>query len=819
MNTNKYRKIVFIFIMFFLLIGKSNALTINDGGLSSGSNQPCGSGWNGYVACYTPKFQFRITLVDKNGNKVNGTRSVDFTYSEDGKTYDKTSSKKNKLLNTNYKYKYGTNNNSDFIYIETSLINNNYSIYRGTNGDNHENYGSFYDDFSNVIGSRINKTYYIGNLQKTDFVSMFLYYSGYINEQKKIEEMNDKLSEIAVNGYYMLIEPTYDIYYNVSTNGQLIHKYGTSSEIMEFMYGQITDLNGQRTTAFRNGYFAGLTLNFVYQTACNMYTTPSNARNIGFNRITMETNCEKYKTIDSAQEPRKKPNNLSQQERLPYIHESFEQTRGYGAAVMSLKEIITENVEIVFDVDLCESNDGKISVEAKQKDSNGNVSSIEEKNKTPFINEKIKINDKLYCYDDVVYDFSAIMNLKEQTYISGTNLEIPNIYVKINRHCYYDGVDSININDIQQSAIDTSEYPDEILLNLDEQQIKMETNLYSTWIQRKTDFDSMKQDYWGSSSGWIDYTITIEYSYKNNDNNSNITIPNLPDEDGLVKNGVIGTIGIETGNIKDMFGYSNNVLETLLVDRDQRMEFENMSHGKTFFSIIYSDGGNQQDNLTCDFNYNIKDDNIFGSGEGNLQFRVISLSNPFPARDGKSRLPGTNWLNEKNYVYNYITNNRGIQYSHYQNITRSTTPVSPELMYSELEPMYVITLDAPTMLKVREYNKNHYYSDIDLECNDNKRECISSFLRDENIINSDDFTGACSDASMYRQTEAELYSSYITMEEEELRNAIYTNAAYNSIYDFNRNNRLDTEDLEIYMNRFNNTIFYTCANKNVLSGG
>ena len=100
--------------------------------------------------------------------------------------------------------------------------------------------------------------------------------------------------------------------------------------------------------------------------------------------------------------------------------------------------------------------------------------------------------------------------------------------------------------------------------------------------------------------------------------------------------------------------------------------------------------------FSCEFNYTVEK----SPDNNNIEFRIISLDNPFPARDGTSRIPGVNWLNTENKVFNYITNNRGIRG------VEGSNDISPEAIYSSdsIEPMYSITLDAGIMTKIRSYS-------------------------------------------------------------------------------------------------------------------
>jgi hypothetical protein len=134
---------------------------------------------------------------------------------------------------------------------------------------------------------------------------------------------------------------------------------------------------------------------------------------------------------------------------------------------------------------------------------------------------------------------------------------------------------------------------------------------------------------------------------------------------------------------------------------------------------------------------------IICHGGNRIIYRTINLENPFPSKklngstnafnlngtrkDG--RIPGYNW-NSKTIVDTKILNNR---------------EVTAGKVYSK-DPMYVITLDRTTMLKVREYNKaqKNKYADFTLDCKENGGACISDkFLRKTISIE----TGTCKNAT------------------------------------------------------------------------
>ncbi len=113
-------------------------------------------------------------------------------------------------------------------------------------------------------------------------------------------------------------------------------------------------------------------------------------------------------------------------------------------------------------------------------------------------------------------------------------------------------------------------------------------------------------------------------------------------------------------------------------------------------------------------------------------YRPIDLANPFPGQKGsktKSRKTGANWCeyNQKTGKLNCSANN-----------AVSKKYIINKKVYNDNHVLYKVTLDANTISKVRNYNKNKKYDDFDLKCKDGKA-CISDFLN--NVINVE---GKCS---------------------------------------------------------------------------
>lgn len=863
--TNKYKNRVLLFIFLIILSMNSNVkadVQVEDGGSSSGSNSECYA-YAGYVACYLGKYQFRATLIDENGRKVAGTNSVDFTYSTDGNTtisrldnleFD---GKKFTLVNDNYKYKYSNdekdyNNKEDFLYVKLPIIKNIGDYRQVTGRDNPEKYSDFYNEFSNNVVHRTSNIKLIGELgPEIDFLSAFLNYSGYINKdnieqfkkkgtdiqidgiQSNIDDLanSEKQKEIAEKNYYLLLEPTYFFYYNTEKDSpQKIYKYGTATEILEWLYEEGNKDIGKYTS----GYLVGLSANFVYQAGCNMYTEVGGAN--GYKKITQNTECNslgsKLLQLKNGPDYPKRDERLKIIGNMIGVYEDEDKKTiikgtyniGYGAAVLQLKNTIitiktdvpeppdipipiTSTVKVI--LDLCESKDGKISLKYEGE----NNDSIDP---NAFINDSFRVggatgNSAMYCYDEVEYDFQSIMQSIPTEYKTLSNITIPDASVTVNRSCYFSSSSTPSY-----LAFSYSDY-----LNK-EIEMKIFDDVIKLTYQRgglRTVEDTRDE----SGKGWVYYQNILTFRY-NDDGKYYIS----PDKDYDLN----GYVGFELSyDINDMFGKSNNLLDSFGGRRTTSKTYTGLNgETKTFtYKMTYTDGSGNPLNNQCKFEYTVNYDNP----KDGLEFRTISLSNPFPARDGTTRIPGTNWLNNHNYVSDYIYNNRGIQYiagnkelkeiegTKISNFNSSDI-VDPEMMYMNVEPMYTITLTPSIMADIRRYNKDHSYDDIELVCNDENRECYSTFLRNTNYITDGNFGGVCSDETKYSQnntlpgkTQADLFKI-----DNDMRKNIYgVKPTYILAHDLNKNYKMDTEDLEILQNIEKNTYFYTCANKSYKSGG
>ena len=444
-------------------------------------------------------------------------------------------------------------------------------------------------------------------------------------------------------------------------------------------------------------------------------------------------------------------------------------------------------------------------------------------------------NQSLYCYDDVTYDYSSVVTHlggeKSQNFIipkDGTSS--PKIKATVIRQCYSSNQPSLDLNYYEKIKRD---YSNPIT-------VYAYGNNYSFYPDFSND-DVISSRY----EGRVTSTYSFEYKLKN------------PISYGGVSS---GQAYIDFSNYSQMFGASNKFISEML--KHDKSECENKkfkksstncygSYGLTFNNLSLSGNDGK-----CGFSYNIKgtkknaDPNLF------YKFRVISLENPFPGKDGSSRMPAKNWFYNENYVYDYIVNNRGIK------SVMNDVNASPEQMYFNVEPMYSITLTPSTMLEIRKYNKKFsYYSMYDassyvktnsdgekaasqiIKENDygadklicqNGRQCFSKFLRNSKIINQDDLTGSCviikdtNDETLIR-SRLSSFKSYDNLSLDSLYDYIFNDGkpVDVNLYDLNNNYRVDRGDFEILSQSEidklsmtgSNTKFYTCANKSFLSGG
>ena len=151
-----------------------------------------------------------------------------------------------------------------------------------------------------------------------------------------------------------------------------------------------------------------------------------------------------------------------------------------------------------------------------------------------------------------------------------------------------------------------------------------------------------------------------------------------------------------------------------------KIEFNKKSYGVAFDKNISSN--------SCVYSvepeiikYNNKPD-----GELRLEFRTIDINDPFPGKDGNSRNVGSNWCSrnaegtiescsgnstENKTIETYITNKNNSK-----NITHEGAK-------------YTITLTPSIIKKIKKYNKENSYDDFKFDCDKERNNCESEFLK------------------------------------------------------------------------------------------
>ena len=439
----------------------------------------------------------------------------------------------------------------------------------------------------------------------------------------------------------------------------------------------------------------------------------------------------------------------------------------------------------------------------------------------------------LWCYDNVTYDFSGLKKLDDQTFNSNQYIEIPSGKLTVNRTCY---------TKVKTSNAQINELIDRVLVrddanakyqnyfnftlngrnfrytrnselhrdtsNYETTEIKdmfgtVKTKIYTTKfyyyynIQNGIDTNSLNiniNNY--STNNIVPGTNTIEFIKKFDNSSlihvkSNTTLEDKNASEGNFEN------SISADSIENALGLSSKISEQLKISNGASIEYDSASDTKATYKQTTSsvkfrtivDNDNK-----CEFNTSVQSRIGFPSEEGVI-FRTISLTNPFPARDGTSRIAGKNWINQtENNVYNYIEKNRN---------------VNTEEVYNK-EPLYKITLTPSIMTSIREYNKSHSYNDYNIKCEEGTgRMCLSEFLR--NSIST--LEGTCSTINVEEVTKINKeIKEFEDSKCNEIQACLYGNREKVQRLDHNGDGKVTEAD-------YINADFYKCADKTASSGG
>lgn len=842
------------------------------------THYPCGDSDGEGCAYASQDFTIRVTLIDKNRKIVRGTRTVEFEpinpYHDNDPYIERTTDKSDAYSQglswerTRYNFQgsqiaIGPNGGTAMNDLDT-MADSRYKIYLGFAKDEEVE-----NDFTDYAENRTKFIKFLTSLEKgiyvqdigrnVDFVSFFLKVSGYTDTLSKnkgtwtASEIYDVATKIGNdNEYYLLIEPVYYYWVAIRDKNNVIQRYeakGTASQLAWFY----THAHDEK---LKDLFWAARTSETLYNHACNFIDLSEKYANLVSKYNTVndkgEMNsyefanyygkyyCKDLSTIKSYSDAARNT--------MPYLQANF--ASGFGKNLIDLSEMMRDNkppkASCKLEVDSCTIDD-----EGKNIIPNDNFKII-----TTLSAEKGKISDciypgkmateeelneyvyhvgegenQLWCYDDITYDFSKIRTmLNGKTFSKNQLIEMPVGELNITRTCYTKSSDINNINLNKVFTNDPGEYQKNFKFEFNNKTYEFVKNSYKYQEPLKKEEECDSHD----ENCMYKYTAKIHYQYelKNSTSakNANIDLNNLqlynavPNTNSIdfiekrVESKIVKiTNDIEEGTITNKlstqitngYGLTNKMYNKLKSPSVTKMSGINMDED-TKETITYyrtSDGVNHNQvsgSLDLDLEENKKEycnvsSTVSKDLSKNTQFRVISLSNPFPARDGATRLPGENWINRtENNAYYYIQNNRN---------------VNGEEVYNK-KPLYIIKLDAKTMLKIREYNKKHSYSDNKITCEAGTgRMCLSSFLRDTNYIPN--LEGTCKTINPkeitefnrkildFEKTGCNLSTQCMNMRQQAVKEL-----------DLNKDGYVTSDDL---LN--NTTDFYTCADKSPKSGG
>ena len=615
--------------------------------------------------------------------------------------------------------------------------------------------------FQDVVSQR-KKIYKLSGGTNYDFVTSFLYHSDLLDSKEGYYDIDDSHWS---QKRQEIAGKNYFILiepvYEYYLKGSTY--FGTSTELAREL--------------LKLGYEPwNLTAEFTYNIGINLYVTQEKAKTLGYKRIT-KGYMRMINGGANAGVPAKEWQAIASPE------------YGNGMGIIKLSDRIKKTTDI--DIHIRQEN---CAVEGETRP-NGIISFELDMDKNKFENfmdsgiefEIETISDqKISCYDNIKYDFSNIINkLNSSNYEAKAHsyVDIGNGVVTVTRYC------QIRMNEaLYDSAIDFAKNFEDyekmkIPLNIFGETINLET------IEKNIEIDTSKiTNKFSVINGIYEIKNTITFGYKNN--NSKIYIKSDPTK----KDSEYIDSYIDFSNVS--YGYSTKLLENATDGKTYNLNSKNI----IFHMNVNSSSGGKK----CEFKTKIA-----GDAQEKIKFRTISLNNPFPSRDASSRLPGSNWLGADNYVRTYINHNRGVNGSEVYN----------------KEPIYTITLTPSQMIKIREYNKKHNYSDLDLNCvGENNTSCLSTFLR--TTIDKKNITGSCminsdniiSDPNgIAKYDRNSLVNLLINVNENNILKYNYTSEDLNM--DFNKDGLLTLRDEYIYDNASKTTNYYTCADKTYENSG
>lgn len=137
---------------------------------------------------------------------------------------------------------------------------------------------------------------------------------------------------------------------------------------------------------------------------------------------------------------------------------------------------------------------------------------------------------------------------------------------------------------------------------------------------------------------------------------------------------------------------------------------------------------------------------------GEIIYRTIDLSDPFPGQNAENRRAGWNWCSYNTKTKKFSCNGLGegnpvvqdegnpVVQDHIIN----NRNVASESIYSQKQPLYEYTLTYREINAIKDYNDKNDYSDWNMSCSETDsgdKVCSSNFLDDISLIN---VSGTCS---------------------------------------------------------------------------
>ncbi len=698
--------------------------------------------------------------------------------------------------------------------------------------------------------------------KKVDFLSFFLKVSGYDNLWDSTDIIEKQIDLGKNHEYYLVIEPVYS--YGVHSNGKDYTARGTAKQLAAAWTqakGSVRDMM----------WIGGINLGVRYNHVCNFMDYNDKyvqlVKNLNVNYLIPNPSAEqlvkKYTPKQIVQMYGGYCRNWDVMDKLEanFIMGLLSTPQsGFGVNVIDITEVMEPRIKAseascTLSIDSCakdvennvESNDD-FYIRTKLTNTKGNLENCilpkvaTEQQLDEYIYHVGEGNNQLWCYDDITYDFSNLKKyLKDNTFTTNQLMEIPKGKLKVERTCYATSENMENTGYLEQVFVaDPAEYQTNFIFNFNNKELIFErnTNKYKDEAENyKRESECTKGRRNDQCEYKNKYTSTFYYDYELKDsfsgNQLNINISNLSLNNDIKNTNSIEFItqyqdskvlrvdnsfsdGTYTNKLSTQltngYGLTNKMYNKLLSkttnkktinnNTDDEIEINRLDNNKVSETLQINFEQNRK--KTCNVETTINQTPTNGPTQiPNTMFRVISLTNPFPARDGTSRLPGYNWLSKTdNNVYTYIENNR--------NIKSENKDAGAEAIYQK-EPLYTIALTPSTMVKIREYNKSHTYSDFDMTCeNGTGRMCIDNFIRDNKYLPS--IEGTCSSINAKEITN--INNRIIEFEKSGCNNYAQCMTMKQSIVnelDFNKDNYVTSDDLL-------NADFYTCADKTALSG-